>query len=341
MKILYAIQGTGNGHMARALEMVPSLMRHGDVDVLVSGSHCELQLPWPVKYRFNGMGFVFGKQGGIDWRATFKGFRTRQFMADVRRLPVRDYDLVINDFEPVSAYACLLRRVTCVSMSHQAAVLGMNAPRPLTRDMAGWLVMKVYAPVRYAYGFHFERYDAHTFTPVIRRDVRHTRPVDGAHYTVYLPSYGDEAIIGFLGQFPNERFEVFSKHSHKAYQAGNVKIHPVNKELFARSLQHARGVFCNAGFEAPAEALFLGKKLCVIPMHGQYEQQCNAYALEKMGVPVIKRLGQKEASLFRQWLAGDERVTVNYPNETDAVVDAILARHVAQPGQLAGLVSSC
>jgi hypothetical protein len=32
-------------------------------------------------------------------------------------------------------------------------------------------------------------------------------------------------------------------------------------------------------FETPAEALFLGKKLLVIPMTGQYEQECNAAAL--------------------------------------------------------------
>jgi len=45
----------------------------------------------------------------------------------------------------------------------------------------------------------------------------------------------------------------------------------------------ATGVFCGAGFETPAEAMFLKKKLMVIPMKGQYEQQCNAAALEEIG----------------------------------------------------------
>lgn len=50
---------------------------------------------------------------------------------------------------------------------------------------------------------------------------------------------------------------------------------------------------CGAGFETPEEALFLGKKLMVIPIKGQYEQQCNVAALKEMGVPVIKSLKTK------------------------------------------------
>ena len=37
MKILYAIQGTGNGHLSRAIDVIPALKKIGQVDVLVSG----------------------------------------------------------------------------------------------------------------------------------------------------------------------------------------------------------------------------------------------------------------------------------------------------------------
>ncbi len=33
MKIFYAIQATGNGHIARAIELMPYLQQYGDVDV--------------------------------------------------------------------------------------------------------------------------------------------------------------------------------------------------------------------------------------------------------------------------------------------------------------------
>ena len=34
MRILYAVQKTGNGHLARAQEIIPLLQIYGDVDIL-------------------------------------------------------------------------------------------------------------------------------------------------------------------------------------------------------------------------------------------------------------------------------------------------------------------
>ena len=66
MKILYAIQGTGNGHLSRAMDVVPCLKAHGNVDILVSGIQSDLILPFPVKYEMRGLSFIFGKSGGVD-----------------------------------------------------------------------------------------------------------------------------------------------------------------------------------------------------------------------------------------------------------------------------------
>jgi predicted glycosyltransferase len=51
MKILYAIQGTGNGHLSRARDIVPVLMKNHDVEILVSGSQSDVDFPYPVKYQ--------------------------------------------------------------------------------------------------------------------------------------------------------------------------------------------------------------------------------------------------------------------------------------------------
>ena len=55
MKVLYAIQGTGNGHISRANEIIPILERRVSLDVLVSGKNSTLKLNYPVKYNFNGI----------------------------------------------------------------------------------------------------------------------------------------------------------------------------------------------------------------------------------------------------------------------------------------------
>ena len=66
MKILYAIQGTGNGHITVAREVLPILMKRGHVDILISSCQVDIDLPFEIKYKFHGMSFVFGKNGGID-----------------------------------------------------------------------------------------------------------------------------------------------------------------------------------------------------------------------------------------------------------------------------------
>ena len=48
MRILYAIQGTGNGHISRATALVPRLKERADVDVLISGVQSDITPPFHV-----------------------------------------------------------------------------------------------------------------------------------------------------------------------------------------------------------------------------------------------------------------------------------------------------
>ena len=66
MKILYAIQGTGNGHISRAREIVPLLQAYGDLDILISGTQADVKLTQAIKYQLHGFSFVFGKNGGVN-----------------------------------------------------------------------------------------------------------------------------------------------------------------------------------------------------------------------------------------------------------------------------------
>ena len=104
MKILYAIQGTGNGHISRALEIVPQLKKIAETDILISGSHYELELPFPVKYKLHGLGFIFGKKGGVDILKTYLRMNMPRLIREIRMLPVHEYDFIISDFEPVSCW---------------------------------------------------------------------------------------------------------------------------------------------------------------------------------------------------------------------------------------------
>ena len=330
MKILYAIQGTGNGHLSRARDIIPILQKKGELDILVSGIQADVELPYPVKYKFKGLSFIFGKKGGIDLVATYKKSNLKQLYKEIKSLPVENYDLVINDFEPVSAWACKMKKKDCIGLSHQAAVINKKSPRPKTKDLVGKAVLNNYAPVTASYGFHFGMYDKNIFPPVIRSQVRQAKPENKDHYSVYLPAYSDQRIIKVLGEIKDIRWQVFSKHSKKEYREKNIHIRPVNNDDFIESLIHCTGILCGAGFETPAEALYLKKKLMVIPMKGQYEQQCNAAALKDMGVPVIKSLKKKHTDKIRAWITGKQVITVNYPNSTERIISMIIRKHAAQ-----------
>jgi uncharacterized protein (TIGR00661 family) len=320
MKILYAIQGTGNGHVTRARDIYPELCKWGEVDILLSGVQADVKLPFPVKYKLHGASFIFGSQGGVDMKATAKAQRPLTLIRDILRLPVKDYDLIVNDFEPVSAWACRLRGKTCVSLSHQWAVIQPSSPLPASRDRKGSVVLKRYAPVSAGYGFHFQAYGPNIYPPVIRGEVRALKPTDAGHYTVYLPSYDDATLVNALMQFPGARWQVFSKHNRQPVTEGNVSVQPIDNAAFLQSMASSSGVLCGAGFEGPAEALYLRKKLLVIPMANQYEQQCNAAALAEMGVSVAGHLGPEYHDLIRSWITSDRRVKVDYPDRTAEII---------------------
>lgn len=333
MKILYAIQGTGNGHLSRAMDIVPCLQAHGEVDVLVSGIQGDLTLPFPVKYKFRGLSFIFGKSGGVSLWKTFAKTNSRKLLKEIKNLPVQDYDLIINDFEPVSAWACYLKNKPCISLSHQAAVVADGAPRPEDEDKMGLLILNHYAPATVKYGFHFETNGEAIFTPVIRNKVREQKIADEGHYTVYLPSYDDKRLIERLSTFKDIKWDVFSKHNKSATTKNSLTVQPIDGDKFIASMAASSGVLCGAGFETPAEALFLGKKLMVIPMKNQYEQHLNAAALKKMGVPVIKSLKPKHEDKIANWLENGKVIKVDYPDITQNIVDNIVSKHFVQPKQ--------
>ena len=327
MKILYAVQGTGNGHITRAIEIIPYLQQKGEVDILVSGIQSDIELPFEVKYRFKGMSFIFGKKGGVDFWRTFVKLNSIKLIKEIKKLDLQPYDLIISDFEPISCWAAIKAKKECIGLSNQVATLHPLAPKPKKNDIIGKLVLQNYAPTTYNYGFHFKRLDGTIFTPIIRKQVRELTPTNDGHYTVYLPSYDDNQILKWLRKMPNTNWQVFSKNSKKEIQIKNIRITPIDTELFLKSMASAEGVLCNAGFGTASEALFLKKKLMVIPMKKQLEQAYNAQMLHEMGVAVIKKLNNDTIPKIRKWLNDDTIVAVDYPDNTEEIVSLIVANH--------------
>jgi uncharacterized protein (TIGR00661 family) len=324
LKVLFGVQGTGNGHVSRAREILRYLTRYADVDVLVSGTQYNVDLGFEIKYKPYGLAFTLGKSGGIDYWKSVKSARLYQFINDIAGLPVDKYDLIISDFEPITAWASKLKGRASVTLSHQASFLSPKTPRPNKSNYPVELIIRWYAPCLIPIGFHFERYDTFIHTPVIRQEIREADVSNKGHYTVYLPFYGDDFLIEHLSKV-DVKWEVFS-NSYKGnpYTEGSITVCPVSNDAFVKSFTSCEGLLTGAGFETPAEALFLGKKLMVIPMRGQYEQECNAEALRRLGVPVLKSVDWDSDKALREWIDSACVYRREYVNNLPDIIESIL-----------------
>lgn len=324
MKIFYAIQATGNGHIARAIELMPYLQQYGEVDVFLSGSNSNLQLNLPVKYKSNGVSLFYGNRGGLDYIKMAKAFQPRRIWKEAKALPLEKYDLVINDFESITSLACWLKGIPSVNFGHQASFQSANTPRPEKKDIAGEWILKHYAKASAYIGLHFEQYADFIYAPVIKDQVLKATPKDNGYITVYLSHYSDEVVVKALQKMPDVRFEVFSKKVKEAEQKGNITLVPISNEGFNNSMINSHGIITGAGFETPAEALYMQKKLLCLPIKGQYEQWCNAEALKGFDVPVIKTINDDFNTHVYNWLNGAAPKPLTLKHSTQEIIEKVI-----------------
>lgn len=320
MKILYALQATGNGHIARANVLIPKLKEFAEVDVFISGQNSQLTLNANATQN-KGISLFYSKKGGLNYKKIIRKNSLIHFFKSVQNVPVESYDLIVNDFEPVTAYAARLRNKKIVGLSHQAAVLHQKAPKPKKKYRLGKMVLERYAPVKNSLGFHFTKYDNTIFHPVLRDSIKSLQTTEKEYFLVYLPSFHNEKIFQTLSKIRDVEWIIFSPFSNVSKQQANCTFFPIDEKLFVSYLSDAKGVLCGAGFEFPAEVIYLKKMLYVIPIKGQFEQYCNYLALKELGI-----WGSEDLTIekLKKWIVSNYVSEITFDDETDKVVERLL-----------------
>jgi len=331
MKIFYAVQATGNGHISRAMELLPYLKNYGEVDIFLSGANSTLQLNAPVKYRSNGLCLFYNCNGGLDYWKIAKEMHVFRLRKEIQELPVEKYDLVINDFDYITSAACAKKNVASINYGHQASFLSVNTPRPDKKSSAGEWILRNYAKATHYTGLHFDNYDDFIFTPVIKKEILEAEPKDDNYISVYLPSYCEPQLSDIFSEINDTRFEIFIKEISQPRQVGNILFLPVDKYLFNKSLINCTGLITGGGFETPAEAIHLGKKLMSIPIRGQYEQVCNSAALKQMGITCKQTIGPDFKNEFYQWINEGKIVQIDYSKSVPQSLDHVFRLHESIP----------
>ncbi len=317
MKILYGVQATGNGHISRARALAPKLKAAGfEVDYLFSGRKREDLFEMAAFGNFRccqGLTFVT-REGGIRYLATARHNNLWQLIKDIKHLELKDYSLVLTDFEPITAWSAKLAGKPSIAIGHQYA---FDYRIPIDGDFwATRLLMKFFAPAQTRLGLHWHHFDQPILPPIVNLGHQAVNP-NPNRILVYLPFEDSQATLALLRPFHEREFVCFSPAVKSASQQGHIFLNPTSVELFQRELANCGGVICNAGFELASEALQLGKKLLVKPLQGQMEQLSNAEALTRL------KLGFSMDSLDREavalWLDQPVPEPVSYPDVAEGI----------------------
>jgi uncharacterized protein (TIGR00661 family) len=324
MKILYGVQGTGNGHISRARLMAQAFALRSDVqvDFLFSGrapeDYFDMQVFADYQCR-EGITFSTSKGAVQRWQ-TFRNLKLGQFYKDVTSLDLSEYELVINDFEPVTAWAAKRSGTPSISVSHQAAFLH---PFPLHEGgrLDKWIT-RYFAPTQYQLGVHWYHFGHNIMPPFIANKPR--GKATSKHLLVYLPFEDIGDIRLMLEPLSECNFVCFHPAIKADYQDEHMSWRRPSKTDFDHCLQHCAGVIANGGFELSSECLQLGKKLLVKPLLGQYEQLSNSLILSELGL--CSTMHELDSEQVDQWLLRPQGEAIEFPGDPNMLIDWLLAK---------------
>ena len=341
MRIIYGAFAQGQGHFSKAAVLVPQLEAWGhEVRVISSGWDTPppgYQFRW--HRHFPGMSYVVTKGRTDPLRTTWKWIReSPRVFANVWKLRriVREFqpDLIISDFEPLTASPFLRPPCEVVALSRQVAMYDPAIPLP----PAGWLdetltrtVIRMFtAGADRRHGYHYAPASPQCVPPVVRPELRHARPELGEHllvYNHYCATDGGEpdALIAWAER-RRVPVRVYGLPQVPRGRHGLVDFRAPAPQGMVEDMRTARAVITSAGLTTPLEAFLLGKPVCVVPIPGHWEQVVNAFHLSEAGLVRWCRTWDYDAATEQPAPAADHPLAGWLNNSPAAILRHVLAK---------------
>ncbi len=320
MNILYGVQTTGHGHFVRSSTIIKKLKERGHtVYTVLSGPR--LKEGWDLSvfepYQFlRGLTFITQK-GKVKILKTAQQLDFVEFFQDILSYKDIDHiDLVITDYEPITARIARLNKLPSIGIGHMysfAYKVPIASFNPFT-----FAIMRWFAPVKYPIGLHWYHYNQAILPPTIPDDVRPSEGIQEDKILVYLGFEELAEVKDFLRPLESHQFYIYSKVDQPEDE-GNLHVRPFSREGFQRDLAESSGVIANAGFSLASEALHLGKKLLLKPVAGQIEQKSNALALLRLELGSV--MDSLDTEAVREWLTFPPIEPMNYSNVIGPFLD--------------------
>ncbi len=301
-RIVYGVSGEGSGHSSRAREIVSHLEKQGHTVKVVSYDRGYNNL----KDTFD----VFETEGLHIASTNNRVSKVETFTNNLKRLPagqkklheLRNHvfkrfrpDCVFTDFEPMTAYLANHYDLPLISLDNQHRMRYMKYPCPsrlkmdriVTENIIRLMVPKPDISLVTSFYEGETRNDrTFIFPPILRHEVLSLEATQKEHILVYLSS-GFESFLEKLRIYKRERFFIYGYD--REGKDGNLIFKPFSKNGFLEDLATCKAVMATAGFTLMTEALSLHKPYMALPMKGQFEQELNAFLLERLNYGVNLR----------------------------------------------------
>jgi len=309
---------TGNGHITRSIQMINSLKSEGfEVDIVTSGNNSQLKLPFEVKHRFKGLSFFYDRKGGINWIKTLLSINAKEFFKE--SIDLSSYDLVISDFEPVSARCAKKQNIKSIGLSNQYSFYSKKMKRPFIKNIFSELFIKYFAKCDEHIGIGYDKFDNFIVLPIVNSDLLNKTNIDSNFYLIYLPSISSDTLIKEISKINSYNWKIYSPDIIENHKHNNIELKKLDKKEFTNDLLSCSGVITASGFSTTSEALVLNKKLWSIPIKGQYEQKCNAEFLKSLGI-FTKSFNSNN---INKWLNNFNTIQYQWEDPTTEIIKKI------------------
>jgi uncharacterized protein (TIGR00661 family) len=314
MKIMFAVQGDGRGHMTQAIAASHILEAEGHEIVAVTvGTNPSRKLAEFFTHAFRervipieSPGFSFTAGKGVTTAGTVRQAITglHRYRNSLRILETTldktQPDLLINFLEPLVGVFNLLHRhpVPVISVGHQFMLEHPEFVRCPKFALQQW-TMRRYVRLtgarstRFALSFYpaSSQPERRLFVgpPLLRQDLFQLQiDARGRFLLAYVLNQGyTEEILKWHAEHPGVELHCFCEKPKIEpvwrYDT-TLWFHKLDGKKFLQMMAECRGVASTAGFESLNEAAWLGKPLLVVPVANHIEQYLNALDAQKAGL---------------------------------------------------------
>lgn len=287
MNILYSVNGEGMGHAVRSKAIITELSKRHNIFVAAGDrsygffkkhfrtskiSHL------PIVYINNSVSYALTLLYNLIRFPFAIIYNTKLVWLILKFKP----DVIITDFEPFSCYYSFLLRKKCICIDNQHIInTKIDKKRFLEKLIVNIMIPKAdhYLVTTFFYPEIIKK-NTLLFPPINRKEVLKAKPKTGSHILVYQTSKSDKNLVPELKKIACE-FIVYGYG--KEQKEKNLHLKKFDEKNFIKDLANSKAIITNGGFTLIGEALYLNKPVLSIPVKKQFEQEINAYYLEKLG----------------------------------------------------------